>query len=38
MFTIDFQCVNEPLQQEIISPISLPQVFPTLVHSQIDEK
>ena len=37
MFTIDFQGVNEPLQQEIISPISSPQVFPTLV-SQIDEK
>ena len=38
MFTIDFQGVNEPFQQEIISSISSPQVFPTLVHSQIDEK
>ena len=32
------QGVNEPLQQEIISPISSPQVFPTLVHSQIDKR
>ena len=38
MFTIDFQGVNGPLQQEIISPISSPQVFLTLVHSQFDEK
>ena len=38
MFTIDFQSVHESLQQEIISPISSPQVFPTLLHSQFDEK
>ena len=38
MFTIDFQGVNEPLQQEIISLISSPQVFPTLAHSQFDKK
>ena len=30
IFTIDFQGVNEPLQQEIISPISSPQCFPHL--------